>query len=160
MKALVFSDSHGNFDRMEKAVSENIGGASLFIFCGDGQANAENIGYEFGIKTVIVGGNCDLYTELPDYKVIELEGHRVFVTHGARLGVKCCIDDAVCEAKKYGCDILLFGHTHVPFLGEKDGVTVMNPGSIGRPRAGKPSYGILTIEGNEVKTETFEVTDD
>ena len=41
-------------------------------------------------------------------------------------------------------DWLLYGHTHRPFLSRFDGVTVLNPGSVGQPRAGAPlaSYAI------------------
>jgi putative phosphoesterase len=41
-------------------------------------------------------------------------------------------------------DWLLYGHTHRPFLARFDRVTVLNPGSVGQPRAGAPlaSYAI------------------
>ena len=41
-------------------------------------------------------------------------------------------------------DWLLYGHTHRPVLARFDGVTVLNPGSVGQPRHGMPlaSYAI------------------
>ncbi len=41
-------------------------------------------------------------------------------------------------------DWLLYGHTHRPFLARFGGVTVLNPGSVGQPRAGAPlaSYAV------------------
>jgi predicted phosphodiesterase len=48
-------------------------------------------------------------------------------------------------------DIALFGHTHNQYIKEVKGMTVMNPGSIGR--GFKPSYGLIYIEGDTVKAE-------
>ena len=40
---------------------------------------------------------------------------------------------------------LIFGHTHVPFIRQSDGVELINPGSVGMPFDGDPraSYAIL-----------------
>ncbi len=45
-------------------------------------------------------------------------------------------------------DVLLLGHTHVPFTKHCDGALVMNPGSVGQPRDGDPhaSYAVLDPE--------------
>ena len=51
-----------------------------------------------------------------------------------------------------GCDIVLYGHTHVSKMTWKNGIFLMNPGSTTSPRDGKtPSYGILTIDGAHVE---------
>ncbi|WP_063748566.1 metallophosphoesterase family protein [Methylobacterium nodulans] len=41
-------------------------------------------------------------------------------------------------------DVLLVGHSHMPFLGRFGNQTVLNPGSLGQPRAGEPraSYAV------------------
>ena len=31
-------------------------------------------------------------------------------------------------------DIVMFGHTHKPYFEQKDGITVLNPGSLAYPR--------------------------
>ena len=54
-------------------------------------------------------------------------------------------------AKENGADIVMYGHTHVPYLKKVFGVTVLNPGSISLPRQedGKKSYAIMTVADDE-----------
>lgn len=42
----------------------------------------------------------------------------------------------------------MFGHTHKPYLETKDGVTILNPGSLSYPRqeGRRPSYMIMDID--------------
>ena len=51
-----------------------------------------------------------------------------------------------------GADLLLLGHTHVPYLVEVEGGCLANPGSVGQPRDGDPraSYMLIDLEGGEV----------
>ena len=58
------------------------------------------------------------------------------------------------RAKSFDCDIVCFGHTHIPFNQTIKGVRVLNPGSIWRNRDGsKPSYMIVTLDGPEIRVE-------
>lgn len=52
-----------------------------------------------------------------------------------------------------GVNILILGHTHIPFVRKVKQGLIINPGSIGQPRDGNPSPSFITleIEGNEVK---------
>lgn len=45
-------------------------------------------------------------------------------------------------------DIVMFGHTHKPHFEQKDGITVLNPGSLAYPRqeGRKGSYMIMEID--------------
>ena len=45
-------------------------------------------------------------------------------------------------------DIVMFGHTHKPYFSQKDGLTVLNPGSLSYPRQDgrKPSYMVMEID--------------
>ena len=46
-----------------------------------------------------------------------------------------------------GADLLVLGHTHIPFVHLLEGRALMNPGSVGQPRDGDPraSYAIVDI---------------
>ena len=48
------------------------------------------------------------------------------------------------ELVNRGCDVLLAGHTHVPFQRTVNGSVVANPGSLGQPKTGnsRACYGI------------------
>ncbi|MBI4344842.1 MAG: metallophosphoesterase family protein, partial [Euryarchaeota archaeon] len=52
-------------------------------------------------------------------------------------------------------DIIVLGHTHVPFIRRLGGRLVFNPGSVGQPRDGDPraSYAILDTEEREVEID-------
>ena len=69
------------------------------------------------------------------------------VTHGHNYGVSMSTDGLREEARLRGVQIVLFGHTHRPFVEEKNGIVLMNPGSLTYPRqSGRvPSYLILNI---------------
>jgi predicted phosphodiesterase len=55
-------------------------------------------------------------------------------------------------ARIANCDVLVFGHTHLPWTREIDGVLFVNTGSTGKPKDGDPRAGwvMLTIEGDGV----------
>jgi len=50
-------------------------------------------------------------------------------------------------------DVLLVGHSHIPFRLELNGLTLANPGSVGQPRDGDPraSYAILDTDNGRVE---------
>jgi len=49
-------------------------------------------------------------------------------------------------------NIVLFGHTHVPYLEKVGGVWFMNPGSPTYPRGGsRPGYGLIEINGAQIE---------
>jgi len=45
-----------------------------------------------------------------------------------------------------GADLVLFGHTHQPFVEQVRGALFVNPGSASRGRGGMNTAGILTVE--------------
>ena len=49
------------------------------------------------------------------------------------------------------CAAALFGHTHVAMMEEKDGLLILNPGSVSRPRNGKASFAVLETDGEKLK---------
>jgi predicted phosphodiesterase len=52
-------------------------------------------------------------------------------------------------------DVIAFGHTHLPWQREVDGIRFVNTGSVGRPKDGDPraGYALLTLEGEAVRVE-------
>jgi putative phosphoesterase len=60
------------------------------------------------------------------------------------------------------CDVVLCGHSHVPFHRVVDRTHFINPGSIGRPDDGNPqaSYAVLSVEGEHIEVKHHRVTYD
>ena len=51
-------------------------------------------------------------------------------------------------------DILIMGHTHVPFVKERKGKLAVNPGSVGQPRDGNPKASLCILD---IKTKKAEI---
>lgn len=144
MRIVVFSDSHGNFRALLKAVRQQPE-ADCFIFLGDGLGDLKLAETEAPGKYYSVPGNCDFGAAPPYEAELELGGKRLFFTHGHRYFVKGGLTRIEEEAKRRGADILLFGHTHKALCEYRGGMYIMNPGSIGMPDSGRATYGIIDI---------------
>ena len=156
MKILVFSDSHGNEDNMVRAVErERPSTLDAIVHLGDGWRDAEALHRLYPrIPLEQVPGNCDLGRFEERERVVFFGDCRVLLCHGHTLGVKSSLLRASYEARERGAQALLYGHTHIPHIDYHDGLWLVNPGSIGEPREGKPSYGILSLAGENVLFST------
>lgn len=147
MRIVVLSDTHGNISGLLKAVDQQRK-ADVFIHLGDVQSDIEYAKKAFPDKRFFnVPGNCDFGSQDPVDGEIVLSGKRIFYTHGHVYHVKFGQYEVIEEARRRKADILLFGHTHVPFQTYDDGLYIMNPGSIGHPVEGEPTYGVIDITG-------------
>lgn len=146
MKILVFSDSHRSRSGMYDAIEAHT--PNQVIHLGDLVEDAEDVSYAYPqLPFCMVAGNCDGWTTTPAIRSITLAGKRVLLSHGHLWGVKGGYGGALSEGRKAGADILLFGHTHVPYCQQVDGMWVMNPGSA------RSTYGLITIEAGEISCQ-------
>jgi putative phosphoesterase len=86
-------------------------------------------------------------SDLPEQTTLELGGRQVLVVHGSPRGdtdyVYPSLTPVGLAAKLEPLqggrpDLLVCGHSHIPFAREVDGVWVVNCGSVGRPADGDP----------------------
>ena len=129
------------------------------LFLGDGTRHIEYLrGLAPHMAFVAVRGNCDTFLDgdYPGETIFAVEGHNLFLCHGHRFGVKSGTGALLAAARRAGADIALFGHTHLVHeeYDPESGIYLFNPGSIGEPREGKPSYGILSLAGENVLFST------
>lgn len=96
-------------------------------------------------KNIYCVGKQRFFGGLPDELELEVEGRRLFACHGHRYGVKSGTERLAEAAKARGCDIALYGHTHVPDVHEEKGILMINPGCMTRYSPEK-SYCYLVIE--------------
>ncbi len=87
-----------------------------------------------GCEIHMVRGNNDFFADLPWEEEFMIGSHHVMITHGHHYGVSMGPERLLEEAEMRGDDIVMFGHTHKPYLAKDNGITVLNPGSIGYPR--------------------------
>lgn len=142
VKIVVFSDSHGNTELMVQTIQKEK--PDLVLHLGDVCRDIEAVSQQFYTLAVQnVCGNCDGFTETPDQRILQVEGRRILMTHGHRYHVKSGYGAARYAALEAQADILLFGHTHVPFCQQVEGLWMMNPGSC---QGWGASYGVILLE--------------
>ena len=100
-----------------------------------------------------VYGNCDVGFGGAYSEVVTLEGVSIYMSHGHRYGVKWGeYDEVAIDAIAHEATVAICGHSHQAYLEKKQGVLIMNPGSLTLPRDSKyPSYGILELKDGYVK---------
>lgn len=141
----VFADSHHFNNAMLEATELEKPDAVFHL--GDYETDAFELERRFpGLPVYSVPGNCDLYPRGETKILAELAGKKIFAAHGHTFYVKSGYDSIITNALYSGADILLFGHTHVPYRGEVNGLLVINPGSVGYGL----TYGILTVEDGRI----------
>ena len=160
LRFLIMSDSHGRNENVELAIAqvrEEIGEFQMLIHLGD-VGDARELESLAGVPCYIVRGNTDYDAKLLNANVIEAGGHRIFATHGHLYQVDMRLDLLRFAALENDCDIAMYGHTHVPYLEEDpDDVTILNPGSISKPRQADHRYTYMVMEIDDEDEVTYEL---
>lgn len=180
MKLMIASDIHGSAAYCKQLMNAYEKEApDRFVLLGDllyhGPRN--DLPLEYAPKAVIemlnsiatdllcVRGNCEAEVDqmvlhfpvLADYAWLDVNGLRIFATHGHLFGKENP------PPLKNG-DILLCGHTHVSCCQRYDCFTYLNPGSVSIPKEDTPrSYMVLedrtflwkTLDGEVYQKETL-----
>ena len=127
------------------------------IHLGDVEGGAEHIRELAGdAPAAIIAGNNDFFCDLPNERIFTLGGHRIFMTHGHGYFVHSGTLYLKREARKKGADIVMFGHTHKPYMEEDDELLVLNPGSLSLPRqeGHRPTYIVMeTADDGQISYE-------
>jgi putative phosphoesterase len=108
----------------------------------------------------------DFMRELPFDLRFQLGDSRVRLVHGSPRKVNEYLFEEK-PAKTFeriaagaACDVLVFGHTHQPWIHEFGGVLFVNCGSVGKPKDGDVRGGLAVLEGSaggvEARIERFE----
>lgn len=147
MRILVVSDVHGREDLFREAI-EAQPTANTVLFLGDGIRQAEAMEERYPDRTFyLVPGNCDFST-LPKVRQETLGGKRFYFTHGHIHDVKYGLYRIDAAAREALADIVLFGHTHVPYEEYADGLYLFNPGSLCYGH----TYGYVDIYAGGIRT--------
>lgn len=147
MRILVISDSHGRNDDVEGVINQ-VGHIDMLIHCGDVERGDQYIRSLVDCPVYMVAGNNDYNLDLPIKEIIEVEGHRIMITHGHRYQVYRGVAMLRKIAMDEGVDVVMFGHTHCPFIEIQEDLTILNPGSLSYPRQKdrKPTFLLMEID--------------
>ena len=144
------------------------GAIDAAVFLGDGadDLSAASAQAGFTVPWYKVRGNGDFDFSIPDSLILEISGEepsgesglepfgpggdsdipprKFFLAHGNRHGVEGGGQTIAAAARNVGAEAAFFGHTHVPYCAMLNGIFLLNPGSIGRPRSNSgPTFAIL-----------------
>ena len=171
MKCLVISDLHGSTIASLKVHQlMETHAFDLILCCGDvlyhGPRNGVSEDYDpkqvihdlspYAKRIIAVKGNCDGEVDqmvLPFHidsfnNTLWFNHHFLWMTHGHHDTPETC--------NKYltNGDIFLYGHVHIPCgYTTKDGIHILNPGSMTFPKEGHPkTYAILDDDGFTIYT--------
>lgn len=148
MRIGVISDTHGNLYMAQKAIKQ-MGKIDLLLHAGDHYQDALLLEQELTIPVKSVKGNCDYGADAEGEKIIELAeiGVKIFLTHGHKYGVKSGLNRLFYRGLELGADIIIFGHTHIPFYQQEGKMHLLNPGSLALPIFGKdPTYALIEYD--------------
>lgn len=157
-RLLLISDTHipGRARRLPEAVLREADAADLIVHAGDWVAASVLDELERHGEVLGVYGNNDgpdLRARLPEVAYREIEGLRFAVVH--ETGQKTRREERM-DAAFPGVDVLVFGHSHIPWDSvTPGGMRLLNPGSpTDRRRQPAHTYMVATVDGKSLEVET------
>jgi len=138
MEIVVVSDSHGKLDVLQQ-IRDRHPKADAYLHCGDSETDETHLdGY------ASVQGNNDMYYSYPEQRVIDMKECKILMIHGHQHYTHSRVADIAARAKRLGCTMAFYGHTHVFQTSIENGVLMVNPGSVYHNRDGSlPCYALV-----------------
>ncbi|MDD3170955.1 MAG: metallophosphoesterase [Bacilli bacterium] len=150
MKIVVVSDSHHDLHLLEKIVASHPD-ASFYLHAGDSCRPEGDIHPYLSVR-----GNQDFHIK-NDYRIIDAEGVKIYLFHGHRSFLSPMTLSGI--AQNYGCQVIIHGHTHVPYYQIVNGIHILCPGSLAYPRTPRgTTYTIIDIDKDKnIKVKILDI---
>ena len=157
MKIVVISDTHmpKKANHFPARLTEELKSADRIIHAGDWQSRDV---YKELLKYAPVDGvygnrdDDEIRKIMPEKKLIKLKGWSIGIVHGQG-EKKTTVKRALEAFENENPDMIIFGHSHIPFVKVTKKTLLFNPGSpTDKRKSPYFSFGILTI-GDELRTE-------
>ncbi len=137
MRIVIIADIHDNIVNLEKLIKWCRDNGVEEMICAGDVTNAETLEYlaeEFKNNIYLIRGNMDIYDEVKvcNYKNVKYYGRfGMAEIEGKKIGI--CHEPTFIQEllKKDKYSLIFYGHTHKPWIEEKNGTTVINPGTLG-----------------------------
>ncbi|KGK89726.1 phosphoesterase [Desulfosporosinus sp. HMP52] len=156
MHIAVLSDTHLRPGKsLPSFVWEHLNQVDMILHAGD----LTNMGLLEELSSIAqvraVSGNCDGWdVALPDRDIIECESVSIGLIHGHVGKGKNTPDRAYYAFVDSKVDIIVFGHSHTPFLEWRNGLLLFNPGSpTDKRREQYFSFGLINIQHGEIQAK-------
>jgi putative phosphoesterase len=167
MKFLVVSDSHGCLDNLKYLAAK---------LKREGITHAFHLGDDYDDALALIDSGMDVFrvpgvfspyykdTTVPNRLVVELDGKKFMLTHTQKPHENDLDEDAdpTDMAQAEHPEIVFYGHTHLPAVEHRDGVTWVNPGHLKvEDKKGSPaSYALVDTDADPVKVQILALEDD
>jgi hypothetical protein len=151
----VLGDTHGKFEQAIPVLKSLE--VDLILHTGDYYRDAIHLSQALGIKVIGVLGNCDTMSHGPKEKILELEGKRIYLTHGHLYGVKTGCLNLFYRAKEVEAHLVIYGHTHREAKETIEDTIIFNPGSPSKPRNNRPTLGLVIINEGQIQARIMEI---
>jgi putative phosphoesterase len=157
-KLLVISDTHGSITSLTKVLEwaagqlPPTGTICAAAFLGDGISDLNRAANSTGFycEWKLVNGNNDYDYTMPEAGVFDFEDNRFFLCHGHRHNLYGGYHSLITAARNSQANVVLFGHSHVPYQKTVEGILLVNPGSVGRPRSRiGASFAVIECKSGE-----------
>ncbi len=110
-------------------------------------------------ETKAVHGNMDsreVKQSLPEKIILNVAGKKIGIIHGNGPGFK--VPKNAKKAFRKKLDIIIFGHSHIPYNEKLDSTLMFNPGSAtDNVFGGSCSFGIIEIDGDNIQSKIIKV---
>jgi uncharacterized protein len=158
MQIAVLSDTHIRAGKsLPRFVWEHLASADLILHAGDltKVVILEELALLAPVKAVC--GNCDAWdVNLPDQELLRCESFTIGLVHGHQGKGKNTPERAFNSFEKVPVDVIVFGHSHSPFLEWRDGILLFNPGSpTDKRREPQYSFGWLDVQRDQINAKHF-----
>lgn len=152
MKLLLFSDSHGQIDRLQAMMArvQQSQKPDAILFAGDGLADLSYLNADCPVHAV--RGNCDFLSTAKEDLLLRYAGHTIYLTHGHAYRVKRTLGLLIAAAKEKQADIVVYGHNHSQQVEWIDQVYCINPGALSNGE-----YALMHLDQASVKVELFQL---
>jgi protein phosphatase len=112
-------------------------------------------------QEVCTKNDFEFLRELPLTKVISVLRTKFYLVHAAPTDplfgyLPEDSEQWVKEVQTINADVLLVGHTHTPFTRKVGNCTVVNPGSVGQPKTGRPLACYAVWEDGQIYLKEYE----
>lgn len=153
MKIGILSDTHIRQGRtLPSFVWKILSDVDTIIHAGDITSRALLEDLETIAPVISVRGNCDWsFADLPDKIIAEVGSLKIGITHGALGNGKNTPEKAYNNFIHDNVDVIIFGHSHIPYKYFYEGVLLFNPGSTTERRSQpRCSMGLMTVKDRRV----------
>lgn len=163
MKIVIVADIHDNIVNLEKLLGWCRDNKVDGIICAGDITNAETLQYlseNFFGTIYLIRGNMEIYEEFEvnKYKNIKYLGRFGAIEIDKKIIGVCHEPSFIDELQKNNkCSLIFYGHTHKPWLEERNQTAIINPGTLGAVFQ-RASFAVWDTENAKIELNLLELT--